>query len=45
MCDLNVITVMEGCYRFSTDGFRKLLGSQEKVEKSMAEYIEEAAYV
>jgi hypothetical protein len=41
MCDLNIITVMEGKYRFATDGFRKLLGSQETVEMSMGEYFEE----
>ena len=41
MLDLNVITEMDGNYRFSTDGFRKLLGSQEKVEKSIGEYFEE----
>lgn len=41
MCDLNVITVMDGNYRFVTDGFRKLLGSQETVEKSMGDYFEE----
>ncbi|MDE5755043.1 MAG: hypothetical protein K2H89_10980, partial [Oscillospiraceae bacterium] len=41
MCDLNVITVMEDNYRFATDGFRNLLGSQEKVEKSMSDYFEE----
>ena len=45
MCDLNVITVMDGYYRFSTDGFRKLLGSQEKVEKSIADYFEEDAVI
>ncbi len=42
MWDLNIITVMDGCYRFATDGFRKLLGSQETVEKSMGDYFEEA---
>ncbi len=41
MWDLNVITVMDGYYRFATDGFRKLLGSKENVDKSMADYIEE----
>lgn len=45
MCDLNVITVMEGYYRFATDGFRKYLGNQDKVEKSMSEYFEEAVIV
>lgn len=41
MLDLNIITDMNGYYRFATDGFRKLLGNQEKVEKSMSDYIEE----
>lgn len=41
MCDLNVIAVMDGYYRFVTDGFRELLGSQEKVEESMGDYFEE----
>ena len=45
MCDLNVITVMDGNYRFVTDGFRKLLGSQETVEKSMGDYFEEVVAV
>lgn len=45
MCDLNVITVMEGNYRFATDGFRKYLGNQEQVEKSISEYFEEAVTV
>lgn len=45
MCDLNVITVMEGNYRFATDGFRKYLGNQDKIEKSMGEYFEEAVTV
>ena len=45
MCDLNVITVMDGNYRFVTDGFRKLLGSQETVEKSMGDYFEEVIAV
>ena len=45
MCDLNVITVMDGNYRFATDGFRKYLGNQEQVEKSMGEYFEEAVTV
>ncbi len=42
MCDLNVITDMEGNYRFATDGFRKYLGNQDKIEKSLGEYFEEA---
>lgn len=42
MCDLNIITVMDGNYRFVTDGFRKLLGSQKTVEKRMSDYFEEA---
>ena len=41
MWDLNVITVMEGYYRFATDGFRKLLGSQDKVEEELRKYSEE----
>ena len=41
MWDLNVITMMDEKYRFATDGFRKLLGNQETVEKSMEEYFEE----
>lgn len=41
MLDLNVIKKMDGNYCFTTDGFRKLLGSQEKVEKSLSEYFEE----
>lgn len=45
MCDLNVITVMDGNYRFATDGFRKYLGNQDKIEKSMGEYFEEAVTV
>lgn len=45
MCDLNVITVMEGNYRFATDGFRKYLGNQDKIEKSMGDYFEEAVTV
>ncbi len=45
MCDLNVIAVMDGNYRFVTDGFRKLLGSQETVEKSMSDYFEEVTAV
>ena len=45
MCDLNVITVMEENYRFATDGFRKYLGNQDKIEKSMSEYFEEAVTV
>ena len=38
MLDLNVVSVMDNYYRFATDGFRKFLGSQDKVEKSMADY-------
>lgn len=45
MWDLNVITVMADHYRFSTDGFRKLLGSKETVENSMGDYFEEGAAV
>ena len=41
MLDLNVVSVMDNYYRFATDGFRKFLGSQDKVEKSMADYFEE----
>lgn len=41
MWDLNVITVMDKKYRFATDGFRKLLGNQETVEKAMEEYLDE----
>ena len=41
MCDLNVITVMDGYYRFATDGFRKYLGNQEQIEKSISDYFEE----
>ena len=42
MWDLNVITAMEGSYRFATDGFRRLLGSQDNVEKEMTRYFEES---
>ena len=45
MRDLNVITIMDDHFRFATDGFRKLLGSQENVEKSMGDYFEEVLTV
>ena len=41
MYDLNVITVMDNYYRFATEGFRKFLGSRQKVENSISEYFEE----
>ncbi len=41
MWDLNVLTSMEEYYSFATEGFRNLLGSQEKVEQSMSEYFGE----
>lgn len=45
MCDLNVITVMEGNYRFATDGFRKYLGNQDKIVDSINDYIKEGVTV
>lgn len=41
MCDLNILSVEDGYYRFATEGFRELLGSREQVENSMSEYFEE----
>lgn len=41
MCDLNILSVEDGYYRFATEGFRELLGSREQVENSMGEYFEE----
>lgn len=45
MLDLNVLIEMDGFYRFSSEGFRNLLGDKEKVEKSMADYFEEETAV
>ena len=42
MWDLNILTVMDGYYRFATEGFRKLLGNQDRIEKSIEEYFEES---
>ncbi len=38
MWDLNVLSLEGDCYRFSTEGFREMLGSQYKVDQSMSEY-------
>lgn len=45
MCDLNIITVLEGNYRFATDGFRKYLGNQEQIMDSINDYLEEATTI
>lgn len=45
MWDLNVLTKMDDCYSFATEGFRNLLGSQEKVELAMADYFGEGESV
>ena len=44
MWDLNVLSMESGRYRFATESFRELLGSQEEVEQSMDEYIEEGSH-
>lgn len=38
MWDLNVLTSEGGYYRFATESFREMLGTQEAVEKRMSEY-------
>ena len=45
MCDLNIITVLEGNYRFATDGFRKYLSNQEQIMDSINDYLEEATTI
>ena len=41
MWDLNVLSLEGERYRFATEGFREMLGSQEEVDQSMAEYFVE----
>lgn len=41
MWDLNILSLEGDRYRFSTEGFREMLGNQNKVEQTMAEYISE----
>lgn len=45
MCDLNIIKVLEGNYRFATDGFRKYLSNQEQIMDSINDYLEEATTI
>lgn len=41
MWDLNVLSKEDDYYRFATEGFRELLGSNDKVEEAMLEYARE----